>query len=241
MIKPGSTFNRLTAIRKTGKDKHNHAIWLWRCQCGGTIETLAASVRSGRTKSCGCLYKETRIGSPKKKIIYSEGDEVFRCGTCGRFLSINVEAKTTSGCICLRCARNGKYFLKHCGAVIRKKPVLSQECMLDIYQKVQHVLKKSYHLRSYTTNAGFEIDEMPSLIIFHIIDHCWNYDPGKIHPIAYYRKVITGFLFSCYKKKVYRKEKGLNVKLKFKLYDENVPNAEDILCVIDEIIKRGDK
>jgi hypothetical protein len=34
-------------------------IWRWACDCGNQIDTRAAHVRSGNTKSCGCLKLQT--------------------------------------------------------------------------------------------------------------------------------------------------------------------------------------
>lgn len=60
----GQRFGRLVAIRYVRKDAIRNAIWLCRCDCGGTIETRSTRLRTGRTKSCGCLRVEVsrRIG-----------------------------------------------------------------------------------------------------------------------------------------------------------------------------------
>ena len=46
-------FNRLTAIKYAGKGK-----WLCRCDCGNEVTVSTAHLRSGHTKSCGCLQRE---------------------------------------------------------------------------------------------------------------------------------------------------------------------------------------
>lgn len=46
-------FNRLTAIRYVGKSR-----WLCKCDCGNEITVITAHLRSGHTKSCGCLQRE---------------------------------------------------------------------------------------------------------------------------------------------------------------------------------------
>jgi hypothetical protein len=56
----GNQFTRLTVISEGGRDKHNKILWIVRCSCfAGTIKSVEqGSLRSGATKSCGCLKKE---------------------------------------------------------------------------------------------------------------------------------------------------------------------------------------
>ena len=52
-------FNRLTAIEPVGRDKWNSVLWRCKCDCGNETITTVAHLRSGHTKSCGCLMRET--------------------------------------------------------------------------------------------------------------------------------------------------------------------------------------
>lgn len=52
----GQKYSRLTAIERV-----KGSLWRFRCDCGTEIERTANSVRSGNTKSCGCLRRETTI------------------------------------------------------------------------------------------------------------------------------------------------------------------------------------
>lgn len=54
-IMRGQKFGRLTTIRRVGTSKWGGARWLFKCKCGNTHIAGAASVRRGRTQSCGCL------------------------------------------------------------------------------------------------------------------------------------------------------------------------------------------
>ena len=60
----GMTFGYLTAIEPTGAKKRGDYIWLFKCQCGKTVELPASRVLLGNTLSCGCLkgaqLKKTR-------------------------------------------------------------------------------------------------------------------------------------------------------------------------------------
>ncbi len=52
----GQTFNRLTVIKFDHKKGHN--FWLCRCACGNEVVVDQSKLKSGHTKSCGCLKKE---------------------------------------------------------------------------------------------------------------------------------------------------------------------------------------
>jgi len=59
-IQPGNKFNRLTAIKLDHIGKHNRSYFLFKCECGKTKIILGSLVRSGNTKSCGCLSMEKK-------------------------------------------------------------------------------------------------------------------------------------------------------------------------------------
>jgi hypothetical protein len=55
----GQVFGRLTVVgRAPNRPGSRHVRWLCRCECGGTAEPQAQSLRRGRTRSCGCFYRE---------------------------------------------------------------------------------------------------------------------------------------------------------------------------------------
>lgn len=56
-IHAGENFGRLTAVRATDR-KH---YWLFQCECGNEHIARFYEVKSGRTKSCGCLKYSTGI------------------------------------------------------------------------------------------------------------------------------------------------------------------------------------
>lgn len=55
----GQKFNKLTVLHKTNKRKNGSVVWQCLCDCGNKCEVTSSSLRTGRTKSCGCLKKET--------------------------------------------------------------------------------------------------------------------------------------------------------------------------------------
>lgn len=54
----GQKFNRLTAIKRVGKDKGGRSLWMFRCECGKEKVIEGNNVTSGKVISCGCFHKE---------------------------------------------------------------------------------------------------------------------------------------------------------------------------------------
>lgn len=50
----GQKFTRLTALKRIDNYK-NQVMWECKCDCGKTIRCSSESLRSGNTRSCGCL------------------------------------------------------------------------------------------------------------------------------------------------------------------------------------------
>ena len=53
----GERFGRLVALRYSGL-RNQKRLWLCRCDCGNQKEVRVEKLRSGATKSCGCLQVE---------------------------------------------------------------------------------------------------------------------------------------------------------------------------------------
>ncbi len=53
----GKSFERLTVIDLFDKDRDHNLKWLCLCKCNNEIIVLGCNLRSGHTKSCGCLQK----------------------------------------------------------------------------------------------------------------------------------------------------------------------------------------
>jgi hypothetical protein len=55
----GKVFGRLTIVGRNARRNSNHqAYWDCRCSCGGRTVTTGTRLKSGHTKSCGCLVVE---------------------------------------------------------------------------------------------------------------------------------------------------------------------------------------
>ena len=55
----GQRFTRLVVLSRSGSDHRGEARWECQCDCGRTITILGSSLRSGASKSCGCLTRST--------------------------------------------------------------------------------------------------------------------------------------------------------------------------------------
>lgn len=56
----GEKFNRWTVIERAFKNnKYNKPLWICKCDCGTIKEQTSVVLKSGNSKSCGCLVKDT--------------------------------------------------------------------------------------------------------------------------------------------------------------------------------------
>jgi hypothetical protein len=73
MVKPldlvGQRFERLVVVGRAGSTTHGKALWRCVCDCGGDTAVPSGDLRSGTTRSCGCLHRETvaNIARPKPR------------------------------------------------------------------------------------------------------------------------------------------------------------------------------
>ena len=58
----GKKFCRLTVLEYAYNDRNGFAVWRCNCDCGNVIEAVGRDLRSGHTKSCGCLRVDTNRG-----------------------------------------------------------------------------------------------------------------------------------------------------------------------------------
>ena len=54
----GQRFGRLVALKYVGKTNNGNAKWECQCDCGNIAVVASYCLRSGQTRSCGCLAKE---------------------------------------------------------------------------------------------------------------------------------------------------------------------------------------
>lgn len=63
----GKTFKRLKVLEMAKEESAacGYPAWKCQCECGKTVIVLGANLRSGATRSCGCLRNDTnrKIGA----------------------------------------------------------------------------------------------------------------------------------------------------------------------------------
>ena len=56
----GRRFGLLTVKERAGTHYTSNALWLCRCDCGGTKAVPTSNLTAGNTRSCGCLKKRAK-------------------------------------------------------------------------------------------------------------------------------------------------------------------------------------
>lgn len=162
----GETYDRLTADHPTDKrDVTGSIVWVFRCECGNTIELSVGTFRSGRVHSCGCLYKESR-----SEVVKYRKD--FVDNTC---LSSIVAGKTPS-------ARNTS---GHTGVYLDKKS--------GKWQAYINYKKKRYYLGFFTDiNDAIRARKEGEARIHDpvIMEHFQNLTPERRKEFIEYMKSI---------------------------------------------------
>lgn len=71
----GNKYGRLLVVEYAGNTKHGSALWNCVCDCNNIFIAIAGSLKSGNTKSCGCLRKDKiyRRGFIPSKAIIKDG------------------------------------------------------------------------------------------------------------------------------------------------------------------------
>lgn len=56
----GQRFGRLTVVKRIVSNKGKRYLWECKCDCGNVTYITTSHLTDGNTKSCGCLYAESR-------------------------------------------------------------------------------------------------------------------------------------------------------------------------------------
>ncbi|MDN5446970.1 MAG: hypothetical protein L0F86_06225 [Lactococcus lactis] len=58
-------FGRLTVIKRVGTSQ-NSPLWECQCDCGNVFKAITRALKSGNTKSCGCIHSEQLANRNRK-------------------------------------------------------------------------------------------------------------------------------------------------------------------------------
>lgn len=74
-------FGRLVVLERAGSDRWSQAMWRCRCDCGNWVNVSGYGLRSGNTRSCGCLQKDvvTVHGKSHTRAYYCWASMKDRC------------------------------------------------------------------------------------------------------------------------------------------------------------------
>ena len=112
----GQRFGRLVAIKEVPTADKRNTRWYCLCDCGNATITTTHNLRSGDTKSCGCLHRDTLtkdisgLKFGRLKVLHRDGVDfrgrsLWKCKCdCGNEIALPVNALTsgnTKSCGCL--------------------------------------------------------------------------------------------------------------------------------------------
>ncbi len=72
-------FGRLVVMERADRSSNGHSRWKCRCDCGNDKIVLDYSLKSGTTKSCGCLHREIVIQGGQKPFEWEKVGECIKC------------------------------------------------------------------------------------------------------------------------------------------------------------------
>ena len=87
----GQVFGRLTVTSFSHRDEQKNSHWVCQCKCGKTLTVFGIALKSGHTRSCGCLQKE----EVSKRRLKDLSGQVF-----GRLTAIKIDHMSKSGNAC---------------------------------------------------------------------------------------------------------------------------------------------
>lgn len=74
----GKKFEKLTVLKRVENSKCGQTRWLCKCECGNETIVWGNHLRSGHTRSCGCINKEVCANLPHKAKHGLHGTRLYR-------------------------------------------------------------------------------------------------------------------------------------------------------------------
>lgn len=113
----GKTFGRLTIVGSLQSNKYpngtTHTAWECRCKCGKSVLVETQKLRSGHTKSCGCLRGQTIEKGVRAGMLVAisqvNGRVLCQCD-CGKLHTVNQNNfRRAKSCGCEQYKRSGAH------------------------------------------------------------------------------------------------------------------------------------
>lgn len=137
----GKTFGYLEVI-EYDKDKRK---WKCKCQCGNTTYIATRNLKTGNTKSCGCMKNAVGIKKPRKnkyaKLLYKD---------IGQLRVTKIDEKNgTASCFCLECSKHTIDIPLEKLEEMYKKRKQSYTCEIDgcVHTRKRRINKTSHSIK----------------------------------------------------------------------------------------------
>lgn len=128
----GRVFGKLTVIEEAGRARDGAIMWRSRCECGGWRTCDGWALKSGATRSCGCLLRDARPATEPEPVNGARWIALTR----GKWTLVD---ESDYGLV----ARHSWFWLKGYAAAhmpeIRKAPVTLHRFLLPGIVEIDHV------------------------------------------------------------------------------------------------------
>lgn len=130
----GNVYGKLVVLQRVENDKNRKACWLCWCECGNTTVVVSSRLRSGHTKSCGCLR------SLRGRNLKDETDNVY-----GRLTVLRRAKNSKDGRVQWLCQCSCGNLAVIRGKQLRKRVTRSCGCLHDEAARKRRQLDLTNH------------------------------------------------------------------------------------------------
>lgn len=158
-------FGQLTVIGEAEK-KNNLAAWLCQCSCGNTCIVNSKNLKSGNTKSCGCLSSQNLIMGQNKKDLTGQ---VF-----GKLTALYPTEKRINGYVVWQCQCNCGNFKEITSAALIRGTTQSCGCLTSKGESEITKLLQTNNIKFETQKTfedAFEVEGHPYRYDFYLLDY----------------------------------------------------------------------
>jgi len=156
----GQRVGRLVIIQPTEKRMRGHIAWECKCDCGNTVYLPTDVLRSGHTRSCGCLLKDNSqkikdlVGQRFGRLVViknmgetANGKAVWEClCDCGNITKVRSTSLLSGGTRSCGCLRNEAYK--------ENNEKLTESLALVDGTSISHISNKSARITNTTGCTG---------------------------------------------------------------------------------------